>query len=330
MKLDFNITSGLKFSHPRSDDWRTRYARNGLRPVRVYDFVADAYGDAQQVSLAVVADFTRASVASYFDGSQDLVLAAVDEPRFAHDSSSGVRRGLLLETAATNLIDEAIARADKWTGPVSRTNRALGALGFFDGVALASQGVNWHRATVGEQALSAGQSYAISVYGQLGTSGKFRFDFRSSSSGQTSQLRNTFSNMEVTNGAGVFSNITVDALPNNVFCLCGQFVPSVSGTYSASLGPYSNLAGESIIGLGAQLEVGSTATSFYPASSGNVTRAADVIGTTGLTGTYDVIVTDGDGVETILFGQAITEGWWPNLSASIIGEMLIFDVGSLI
>lgn len=330
MRLNFNIPPGLEFHHPRSHDWREDYARSGAVPVRVLDFVTDSYGGAQQTLLAAVADVSRASVASYFDAAQNLVLANVDEPRLTHDPLSGARRGILVESASTNLIVDAVASAEKWAGSVSRTDLSLGALGFFGGVELASQGVNWHRATIGEQTLNAGQTYSISVYGKIATSGKFRFDFRNTTSGQTSQLRNALSSIEETTGAGMFNNITVDTLPDNVFCLRAQFVPSLGGSHSLSLGPYSDVAGETIIGFGAQLESGAAITSFYPASSGDVTRAADTIGVVGLTGTYDVAVTDGDGVETILLGQSITEGWWPNLSASVIRKMLIFDAGSLI
>jgi hypothetical protein len=65
---------------------------------------------------------------------------------------------------------------------------------------------------------------------------------------------------------------------------------------------------------GAQLELGSTATSLIDSMGSAATRSADLPGLIGLTGTFDVTVTYDDDSQETWPAEAVGDGWWPALS----------------
>ncbi len=74
---------------------------------------------------------------------------------------------------------------------------------------------------------------------------------------------------------------------------------------------------------GAQTEYGSTATSNITTNGGALTRAADQPGLVGLTGVHDVTVTYDDGSVDTFAQEAVSDGWWPNLSRPMVKKLVV-------
>lgn len=329
MSLSYRFGLGFDVGDRARADWRAAYSVGDAQPLWVFDFRRGRYGGSKPVPLSAMAQFDRASSATYFNAAGALVTAPTDALRITHDPRDQSALGVLIEGTTTNLLHDAVATAALWRGSVSGTDLSLGALGYFGGVSLASGGAKWHRATIDNLTLKAGVQYSVTLFFKLGTSGQFRMDFRNSTTGATSQLRNRPDDVEIALGAGSYAGVSVDMLRDGVYRLTAQFMPDVTGTYGLNFGPNSAVAGETVIGLGAQVEMGPVASSFYPGNSTSTVRAADQIGVLGIDGTYDVIATDGAGMETILRNEAITDGWWPSMTAPTMASLRVFAAGTL-
>jgi len=260
---------------------------------------------------------SRASEGSYVTASGDIATAPIDTARFTHDLITGAPRGLLIEPARTNIISSADAQIPPWAASgATAANLALGALGVFNGCEVTSGGATWHRLNNNLGTL-ASSTYAICFYYRAGTSGECRVVLRDGPSTLESRLEGAAGALAISNqAAGTLSDVTETLLSDGLtYQVRALFTPSAASTYSIGLGPNSTTAGETVILLGAQIELGATTTNLIQSTTGATTRAADTVGIYGISGTYDVDITYGDGTTDTLHSQLVSDGYWPVLSS---------------
>lgn len=256
-------------------------------PAAANVLAALAPGYYPQYTLNDFDSFTRASTATYYDAAGVRQIAAINLARFDYEPTSRVPRGLLIEAAATNLLQ----RSDEldnayWTKNASTVtpNTAIGADGLMslDKIVEAAT-TNTHdvRRIV---SVTAGVEYSLSVDVKaaertvivlaLSATGftQTRFGWFNLLTGQLSKTQGALSRSSIQNlGSGVYrvsisAVATVTASPN-VFVL-----PDISPTGSSS---YLGNGTSGIYAGAVQFEVGPP-TSYIPTTTAAVTRAADV------------------------------------------------------
>ena len=271
---------------------------------------------------------TRATAGTSTTAGGDIISHGPDVPRFDYDPVTGAALGLLVEPERTNLVPDTAISTGSWgTSGASASNLSLGALGLFDGCEITSNGATWHRinANIGSVDLA---TYTISLYYRAGTSNTCRVVLRDGTRGVESKLEGTVGALSISNqNAGTLTNLVERVLSDGVTYLAQvQFTPNATNAYSLGLGPNSATAGQTIIGLGAQVELGQAATSLIETSGGAGARSADVVGIYGISGTHDVHVTYGDGSDVIFAAQVVTDGYWPPLSQTTLASLTLLPV----
>ena len=128
-----------------------------------------------------------------------------------------------------------------------------------------------------------------------GTSGAMFLSLRNVDAGVDSSLSGTVGTLGVHSAAaGAITDIVNAALGGGVYTVSYTFTPNAGSTSGKfGIGPFSATAGETVVALGVQVEIG-TGTSYVPTS-----RAAESVTLNGWNGIYDIVLTyDGGGVET--------------------------------
>lgn len=252
--------------------------RPTIRPSLVLDFANAGVLDPRVT-------FTRASTARYFDANGVMQTAAVDECRFHHDPATGEALGVYIEAAATNLLtyseDFANGAWSKARGTVTsnaitapdgtltgdkfvKTNGETGASGVFRAVS--------QTATI----------HAVSVYAKAGEVTQIRLNPESPSDSVTAQFDLAAGTIIGTNiGAGTIISQSIEHVGNgwyrcsvvwNVIAGTGQW--SVYGMVAGDVSWTGN-GSDGFYIWGAQLETGSSASSYIKTEGSTATRAAD-------------------------------------------------------
>ena len=271
--------------------------------VRLFSINGDTYiwgaqlEESSTVTPYVKSDVTftsRASTATYYDYNGVIQTAAVDEARnvaFLPDSNGNfVSAGeFLLEEARTNLVPYSVANiSNGWAriGSTLSVDLSLNELGVFTGVRSISDGASWHGVANGHT-LTAGTTYNVSVWykkGDVNPTGKIRILHKKTGIIGACQIaRNNLDPMDISDHLvnnvsthGTISNITVKNLSNGVYKISYNFASAATGSYQLTISPNTQVVGESVIVLGAQVEEGSYPTSYIPTNGATATRAADV------------------------------------------------------
>jgi hypothetical protein len=235
--------------------------------------------------------FTRASGGSYTGADGYIKFAGVNEARFDHDPMTGESLGLLIEESRSNLItyseqfnDAGWAKVD--AGITTNTSATTAPDGSNNAEKLVENTSNsTHLVYAGSSALTAGQSYVISVYVKAAERTFASIGSVTSSSGtginlSTGALVNvnvpgwtTASTRSVINiGNGWYRvTVTVSSATGNNSLFDSIRIFTNNGTTTT----YTGDGTSGIYIWGAQLEAGPFPTSYIPTAGSTVTRTAD-------------------------------------------------------
>ncbi|UHG91775.1 phage head spike fiber domain-containing protein [Spirosoma oryzicola] len=232
--------------------------------------------------------YSRASAGTYFDSTGTLRTAAVNEPRFEYDPISGKLLGLLIEEQRTNMLlqsNSLNAFATNGNGIPAKTLNATTSPDATNNATLLS--ITTAGSDSGLRTTNAGMTpsttYTLSVYAKANTGTiLFMRNIATSTTGNDGAWFNL-----ATGSVGVKqSNIASSSI---VALAGGWYRCTITATTQATIGNnivdvkitdadngFGASAGKSIYVYGAQLEVGSFATSYIPTTTAAVTRSMDV------------------------------------------------------
>jgi hypothetical protein len=237
----------------------------------------------------------RASLASYFDPSGVMRFAGAGAPRFGHDPVSGMPLGLMVESAATNLLPYSQS-LENWTlsgynveanSPQSSAPDGSQTAEFFR----VGTAVSGHQILQNFIPLPTGK-YTFSVYAKAASTNPqklLRLQILNLATGNqiwaNFDLISKTVDMSLADGDGSVTAASVELLRNGWMRLKLSGIPSASSTemqvffetldYSTSVGVYGDPLQRGFFLWGAQLESGDLASSYINSDTGVPTRAED-------------------------------------------------------
>ena len=272
-------------------------------------------------------DVVRATTATYV-GSDGLIKTALaNESRF--DYTNGSCPSILVEPQRTNLLLRSEEFDNASWGKVNLTitaNQTTAPDGNLTADLLAGIGTggsySYQNATV-----VSGQTYTISIFAKKNQT-KFLQIFGGSDFSVSKWANFDLENGIVgTTGVGTIASITpyddgwyrCSIQTSNTSGTIGGsfFVPINSAT--ASRNSSFNATNHSIYIWGAQLEAGANATSYIPTVASSVTRNADVISKTGLSGITTITETFEDGSTNVISGSPTSYTMSEGRIKSVVG-----------
>ncbi len=257
-------------------------AIGGAYPLAFWDF------ERGRASLPIT--FARAGTASAFGASGTIENFAANVPRSVWSSG---RRSALFEGASTNLLPWSVASSTNWSNnAVSLVNLTGNYLGAFPGVRVASTGGTYNRLNAPCDLIAG--SYYVTMWFKLGTSGKARCSLRSPTGEQSNVIFDGVASTVDHSAApvGTIDDIRMISFGDQVWQLTFRLIANVS-VNTLGLGPYSEVVGQDVIALGAQVE-GNGPTSYVATAGAAVTRQADVgqsdVGNLPLSGGFWILI----------------------------------------
>jgi hypothetical protein len=234
------------------------------------------------VTGASLVTFTRASSKTVTNSAGVLEIVGIDVPAFDHNPTTGESLGLLVEEQRTNLCLQSENLGTTWTTAavsVTANQRTApdGALSMDTVTATGGAGFLQQAITVVDSTV-----YAASVY-VFATSNRTRLILHNGSS-DICNVAWTSISANTTSVSGTASSIASTLVGNGIYRLSFTFT-STSTTANFRIQPL-NSSGNAVAGAtgdfwGAQLEAGSTPSSYIPTTTAAVTRSADVASITG-------------------------------------------------
>lgn len=278
-----------------------------------------------------IADFTagalpgglslaRAGAGSRVTAEGRIAMVGPDLPRFDHDPVTLAPRGLLVEPASTNLLAHSAGGSAGWSvSGATLAPLALDALGLFPGLSIASTGANWHRA-MQNVAVTAGQSYAVTVWVRAGSSGKATVLLKHNLAGTQSVIEGSLGALAVVSqAAGALAGLGQQLLADGLtWRITLRFSSNATGALSLGIGPFATVAGQTLVLLAAQVEPGEAAGSYIASAGSPGQRAADLPAIAGVAGRHRVTVTLGDGTVLALPEEVVGPGYWPAAARSAV------------
>ena len=236
--------------------------------------------------------FTRSTTATYFDADGVMQTAAINVPRIGYDPVTHAHTGLMIEAAATNLLtySEQFDNAVWWYADVTKSaNTILAPDGTTTAETLVSAITGGANTAYAHQltTVSASTTYTFSCYVKQGTSPTSTVNFYRISpySSVTGTITWGTTPSYVTAGGDLLGGTLTDVgggwYRASLTMSSGTATQMVSRVYVRDQGS-SNVTGHTVSVWAAQLETGSTATSYIPTVAAQVTRAADVVTGSGL------------------------------------------------
>lgn len=284
----------LTFTPPSTTNVKVNYPSLGM------DFIYDSdgrytlngsvYNDLTALLTASGGSFSRASIGTYYDSTGVLRTASSGVPRFDYDPVSHAAKGILIEEQRTNyLLYSHTFSAANWA--LSGTSKTLVSDTAPDGstntvyeIAVSASGTS--KST--SQGLTTNQTgYVASIYLKAGTStganvGLYNgttLSWGTPSSGATGKILSGPGTIVVHPNRVGGSLFKVTGLSATDWTRVQIAVPSFS---TNRLYIYPNdypiqTIGDSVKIWGAQVELGSFATSYIPTTTATATRAADIL-----------------------------------------------------
>lgn len=275
----------------RDDLWRR------ARAVPSLDLrFADSKSLVDAVSGQSLITFTRASSGTYIDSQGVLRTAAINEPRFDHNPTTGECLGLLVEEQRTNLL----LRSEEFDGAswlkLNGLTVAANAIAAPNGAITADKIVepasSADKPVVQPVTLVASTTYTASLYIKAAERPAILFHVRKSDyltrfGGFFNTSTNTFTT-ETASG-GVLDSFTFSNVGGGWYrcSITGNIGANTAGIVTIYIVNSSNnltYTGDGTSGIyiwGAQLEAGASPTSYIPTTSSAATRSADVASITG-------------------------------------------------
>jgi len=227
-------------------------------------------------------NFSRSSTGVYTGYDGILKYAGINEPRFDYDASAN-SLGLLIEEQRTNL---ALYSDSISSWPSSGVSVSSDAIAAPDSISLADHIIesatdDFHRVYRDNVTLSAGQSYALSIYAKAGGRNTLTIYFYNKT---LFGSVNHGVNVDLITGdytvVGSPDHIDVAALNDGWYRVGFSATPTTSGNSGihAYLNSAASYLGDGTSGIylwGAQLELGATPSSYIPTTTATVTRTAD-------------------------------------------------------
>jgi hypothetical protein len=275
-------------------DGKTWEMIGGYRPTLSMDFQADKYTVNGTVYSGIMTFLTavgghsyRSTTGTYFNSAGIMQSAATDTARLDYDPVTHEAKGILLEDGRTNLLKRSEAFDNvTWTkGDVTVTaNTVVAPDGntTADSVIATGSGPTFYSYIDQTATWSAGATLTRSVYAKAGSTSFVSFEQRVAGAYDYTSFDLSTGTVTQT-GAGVTPSIQY--VGNGWYRLIAtRTFAAASGTnnrfgviYVDVLTPPST-AGHNVYLWGAQLEVGSTASSYIPTTSATVTRTGDDMG----------------------------------------------------
>lgn len=284
----------LTFTPPNTANVKVNYPSLGM------DFIYDTdgrytvnnsvYNDLSSFLTATGGSFSRASIGTYYDSTGTLQTAASGAPRFDYDPATHTAKGLLIEEQRTNyLLYSHTFSAANWS--LSGTSKTLvtdtapdGSTNTVYEIAVSAAGTS--KST--SQGVTTNQTgYVASVYLKAGTSttanvGLYNtstLSWGTPSSGATGRILSGPGTIVVHPNAVGGSLFKVTGLSSTDWTRVQIVVPSFSTNrfYIYPNDYPAQTIGNSVKIWGAQVELGSFATSYIPTTTTTVTRAADTL-----------------------------------------------------
>lgn len=216
--------------------------------------------------------FSRASVGTYYDVNGEIKTASNDTPRFQYNPTSSEFNGMLLETAATNLL----SWSSKFDNPAWYSANGvvtLTANSFYP------SGVYTLRPTATNAVLSTtipttvGTKYTFSIYVKKSTLDETAIYFTDSSWNPISYVSINLNTNTPNYGTGTYS---LKVFKNGWIRVSLTATATTSSSFFTIGTTYTTGVTEMFIAC-AQVEIGDTATSYIHCAGSATTRAADVV-----------------------------------------------------
>jgi hypothetical protein len=266
--LSLSLTAQLRSS--------STYAVLGYDPALVFDFKGNYFRKIATAStFAASITHTRASSATMVNASGTLVTVGNNVPRTGHhiyNGSAWVNEGILHESEArTNLVPNSNAfTTTGWGGSNSTVsaNSAVSPDGATTASTLTLQSGSYPSRFVTVTTVAA-TSYTVSVYAKAGTHDTLSLEWRGA--GTTPDAVFNLSSGTVTAGVGTI----VDC--KNGWFRCSMTEVSVDTSELFIIGGGSFPPTGTIFIYGAQVEAGSTPSSYIPTAGATATRAAETL-----------------------------------------------------
>lgn len=299
------------------------HAIRGVEPVALWDFAQGITPAGFQVQ--------RASTAISIQPSGHWSTVPAQTPRF---DGRGQGAALWGEPAGRNLLahSAAVLGAGWSASGAGATAGALGALGVFPGVEVTSAGATWHRLLHSVRpTVVAGQSYHLTFWVVMGSSGAARCILRNNAAGTETAIRATPAGTTAEqSAAGSVSSVQGAAAGvDGVWVVHLTYVPNFSGALNLGIGPGSATRGESVTVLGAQLELGPVGSSYIATTGAAADRTAEAVIWGAPHGVWDVAITDGDGVRYVAPGVTVGSGWQPASAPFKLAQVGLYPPGTV-
>jgi hypothetical protein len=265
--------------------YNTPAAIAGVAPTLDYRFALDRR-EIEAISLTDKLTYTGATNGTFVNRAGLIERATTDQPRFDHGPASRQSLGLLVEEQRTNLNtnSEAIDTYGTAAGSVS-ANQGVAPDGTTSADEISSTGGGRFKSVSG---VTISTTYTVSIYAKY-VSGSAGMSFGCDANPSNARVTFNLQTGETSSiGANVISHSIMPAGNSWYRCVVTFAATSTSLIFVI----YNGTSGSKWLAWGAQLEVGSSPTSYIPTTTTALTRPVDsavIDGTGVITGTYTLV-----------------------------------------